>query len=231
MRIHIIIVFAFIGLAAQAQSIVGSDSTWTEEPLEAKRPRFEVPLDSAFVTAEDGTRIYRSVGWGGLGHSPHTATMYAAVLPGLGQIYNKKYWKLPILYGGVAALCYGIHFNGKHYKMYRNAYRDFIIGDPNNTSWIDVCNDKTNLTPEQVQTTYHDWFENILERKRDSYRRYRDLCYFGLVGVYLIQLIDATVDAHFFNFDVSDDLSIQWQPQLRPEPNNSTAGASICITF
>ena len=70
-------------------------------------------------------------------HSPHKATMYSVILPGLGQAYNKKYWKLPILYAGVGALGYAIHFNTKYYKKYKSAYRDWIINDPYSKSYLE----------------------------------------------------------------------------------------------
>ena len=180
---------------------------------------------------EEGNKTIMSVGPGKLGHSPHTATMYAAILPGLGQIYNKKYWKLPLLYGGIGALCYAIHFNGKYYKKYRQAYRDFVIGDPNNKSYEDIVLKKTNLTVEQVETTYKTWFTKVLSNKKDYYRRYRDLSYFGMVGLYVVQIVDACVDAHFFTFDVSDDLSLQWQPTLVPDEYNKGVGATLSLTF
>lgn len=190
------------------------------------------PSDSLVTILPNGDKMIKSVPPFSLGHSPHTATMYAAILPGLGQIYNKRYWKLPILYGGVAALCYSIHFNGKYYKKYRSAYRDFIIGDPNNKSYEDIIIHKTNLTVEDVETTYKSWFTNVLKNKKDYYRRYRDLSYFGLIGLYVLQIVDAAVDAHFYTFDVSDDLSLQWQPTLTPDDTGkSNVGASICIKF
>lgn len=213
-----------------------------QEPNNNDEPRLEgekvdtmfisLPSDSLVTILPNGDKMIKSLPPHSMGHSPHTATMYAAILPGLGQIYNKRYWKLPLLYGGVAALCYSIHFNGKHYKMYRNAYRDFIIGDPNNKSYEDIVIHKTNLTVEEVETTYRTWFTNVLNNKKNYYRRYRDLSYFGLIGLYVLQIVDAAVDAHFYTFDVSDDLSLQWQPTLTPDADGKgNMGASICIRF
>ncbi|MCQ2226392.1 MAG: DUF5683 domain-containing protein [Bacteroidales bacterium] len=186
--------------------------------------------DSMVTILPNGDKLIKSHKWGAMGHSPHTATMYAAVLPGLGQIYNGKYWKLPILYGGIGALCYAIHFNNKKYVTYKNAYRDFLIGDPNNKSYEKLIK-KTGLTLEEIETTHRSWFQGALKSNKDYFRRYRDLSYFGLIGLYVIQIVDAAVDAHFFKFDVSDDLSLEWQPTIVPDMENKSLGASLCITF
>lgn len=194
-------------------------------------------LDSLFIVLPNGDKEIKSLAPGQLGHSPHTATMYAAILPGLGQIYNRKYWKLPLLYGGVGALCYAIHFNGKYYKKYKSYYRDFVIGDPNNKSYAEIFKPnkdgsmRINITIEQAEGQYKSWFTSMLKSKKDYYRRYRDLSYFGMIGLYVVQIVDAAVDAHFFKFDVNEDLSLQWQPTLRQEDLEGNIGASICITF
>jgi hypothetical protein len=145
-------------------------------------------------------------------HSPHKATFYSAILPGLGQAYNKKYWKIPILYAGIGAMGYAIHFNSTYYQKYKNAYRDFLIGDPGNKSYLEVI--PATLTEEDIEGQYSDWFETALENKKTYFKRYRDLSYIGMVGIYLLNLVDATVDAHFYNFDVSDDLSMQIRPVM-----------------
>lgn len=189
------------------------------------------PIDTLILLQHKGEKVIRSISIKDIKHSPHTATMFAAILPGLGQIYNKKYWKLPIVYGGVAALCYSIHFNGENYDLYRRAYRDFIVRDPNNKSYREIVENRTNLTMEDVETTYASWFQNVLKNKKDYYRRYRDMSYFGLVGVYVIQLIDACVDAHFFDFDVDDEISMTWQPTVSPDSSGPYMGASVVITF
>ncbi len=164
-------------------------------------------------------------------HSPHKATFYSAILPGLGQAYNKKYWKIPILYGGIGATVYAIHFNTKYYNIYKSAYRDFLIRDPGNKSYEEVV--PPTLTVEDVETRYADWFERALENKREYYNRYRDLSYIIMAGVYVLNLIDATVDAHFYNFDVSDDLSMRMQPVIiDPDPvSGSKAGISLSLNF
>ncbi|MCQ2203432.1 MAG: DUF5683 domain-containing protein [Bacteroidales bacterium] len=234
--------YAFTILSLLVATLAFAQANNTEAPQDNNEPRLEgekvesvvitIPADTSVLVMPNGDKYIRSIGPHSMGHSPHTATMYAAILPGLGQIYNRKYWKLPILYGGIAALCYSIHFNNKYYKEYKNAYRDFVIGDPNNKSYVYIVEHRTSLTVEEVETTYRSWFQNALKNKKDYYRRYRDLSYFGLIGVYVLQIVDAAVDAHFFTFDVSDDLTLQWQPSLLPEESGKTGiGASLSFTF
>jgi len=130
-------------------------------------------------------------------HSPHKATMYAMVLPGLGQIYNKKYWKVPIVYAGFATLTYFIITNRSEYIKYRDAYDYVTQGDtlfPINNEYV--------LKYNQSQ----------LQNGRDSYRRNLEFSCI-LSGLwYIITVLDATVDAHLFDYDISNDLSIRLKP-------------------
>jgi hypothetical protein len=164
-------------------------------------------------------------------HSPHKATFYSAILPGLGQAYNKKYWKIPIVYAFIGATAYAIHLNSKYYIIYKNAYRDFLIRDPGNKSYADVI--PPILTIEQVETQHAQWFERALENKREYYRRYRDLSYIIMVGVYVLNMVDASVDAHFYNFDVSDDLSMEIRPVLMEQNpvSGNKMGLQLSLKF
>jgi len=149
-------------------------------------------------------------------HSPHKATFYSAILPGLGQAYNKKYWKIPILYAGIGGVIYGLDFNTTNYKKYRRAYRDILIQDPSNKSYLAVL--PPSLREDQVTEggQYADWFQRALESRKKYYKKYRDLSYVGLALVYVLNLVDASVDAHFKTFDVSNDLSLHIEPTITP---------------
>lgn len=136
---------------------------------------------------------------------PKKATWYAVVCPGLGQIYNRSYWKLPILYGGVLSFTYLIGWNGRMYNDYHNAYRDMIDNDPNTNSYIA-------LSPGYNDT--QTWLQSTLKTKMNRYRRARDMSTFGLVALYAISVIDAFVDAHLYDFSVTDDLSMRVEPVI-----------------
>jgi hypothetical protein len=140
-------------------------------------------------------------------HSPRKATIYSAVLPGLGQIYNRKYWKVPIVYGGFVTLGYFINFNNNEYTKYRQAYSDIIDNDPNTNSHMSLKVNPSLLKPENKAD-----YTEALRGAKDGWRRNRDLVVIGTAVFYALNIIDASVDAHFFNFDISDDLAIKWAP-------------------
>ena len=128
-------------------------------------------------------------------HSVQKAILMSMVFPGLGQIYNKKYWKLPIIYGAGGAFAYFVGFNQLKYNKFRDAYKN---GKPGEIYRI-----------EGYPFHYED-----LPRGRDYYRRYRDLSVLGLGAIYFLNIIDAMVDASFFYFDVTDNLSMKLEPEI-----------------
>ncbi len=143
-------------------------------------------------------------------HSPKKATLFSACLPGLGQVYNHKYWKVPIIYAGGAYLIYAFSFNNTQYKRFKNAYIALTDDDPNT---IDEFN---GLVPKD-QLLYY----------KDQYRRNRDLSFIGFFGLYILQIVDASVDAYFFDFDVSDDLSLH----ITPYYNSYSSGLCLNLHF
>ena len=175
-------------------------------------------------------------------HSPHKATLYSALVPGLGQIYNKKYWKLPILYGGIAATVYAIRWNTGQYNDYRNAYVDLTkyleyknqadgagIIEPTSKRYEKIAPD-TDFS--ETSASDDTWFKTTFQNKKDSYKHDRDLSYIILFGVYVLNIIDATVDAHLTNFNINDDLSMNIQPKMNYSPvAGSTLGLSCRINF
>ncbi len=130
--------------------------------------------------------------------SPHKASMYSAILPGLGQAYNRKYWKIPIIYAGFAGLGAMVVFYDNHYHRYRTAFQYRTDGNPNT---LDEFALDPRYTPE-ILTTF-----------KDFYRRHRDRSVIFMVAIYALNIIDATVDAHFLQFDIGDDLSFSIEPE------------------
>ncbi len=124
--------------------------------------------------------------------SPKKAALFSAILPGSGQIYTEKYWKVPIVYGGIITSIYFIEENNKKYKNYKEAaLLSYEIGE------------------NQLGYTYTE-----LKTLKNHYRRNRDVSYFSLLGIYILNIVDASVNAHLYNFDVSDDISINIKPHL-----------------
>lgn len=125
-------------------------------------------------------------------HSPHKAAIYSAILPGAGQVYNKKYWKVPLIYTAFGTGIYFIQYNYKNYIHYREAYKARVDEDP--------------LTIDQYVGLYTD--EN-LKYLRDFYRRNFELSCIVTGAIYILNIIDASVDAHLFYFQVDDDVSLR----------------------
>jgi hypothetical protein len=131
-------------------------------------------------------------------HSPKRALILSFALPGAGQIYNRKFWKLPIVYGGIAGLTYLAIFNGTKYQCYRKSYLAMVDDDP---LTVNTCD------PNQSAAD--------MKLYRDSYRENYEYSVAGLFGFYLLIAADAFVDAHLKNFDIGDDLSLKIKPDLQ----------------
>ena len=131
-------------------------------------------------------------------HSAKKATIMSACLPGLGQAYNKKYWKIPVIYAGFGVLTYFMVQNGTEYRNFREAYNIVATGDTANYDNSYVVRYDGNLTS--------------LQEGRNYYRHNLELTYILSGLLYILNIIDASVDANLYNFDVSDDLSLRFEP-------------------
>ena len=159
---------------------------------------------------------------------PVRATWLSALCPGLGQIYNRRYWKLPIVVGAFVGLSYGTAWNNRMFHDYQRGYRDAMDNDPDTRSYM-------NFFPRTTQESKLDktWLQNVLKRKRDYYRRYRDICIAAMVGVYILNIVDAYVDASLSHFDISPDLSMDVAPAMLEQPTGKrpTLGLQCAINF
>jgi hypothetical protein len=153
--------------------------------------------------------------------SPRKAVIYSAIFPGLGQIYNRKFWKLPIVYGGFVGLTYAITWNNGYYRDYLGAYQDIMDDNPDTNRWH-------NMLPygRDPETTDINWFTGVLQQRKDYFRYYRDLSIIATVGLYLVAIVDAYVDAQLFDFDISPDLSLQVTPAILKEDRSLLKGSS-----
>lgn len=139
---------------------------------------------------------------------PNKATWAGIVFPGGGQIYNHKYWKLPIVYGGFLGCAYALNWNNQMYSDYSQAYLDIMDDDPGTASYEDF------LPPRYNVEANKDYLKRVFKNRRDNYRRQRDMSIFCFIGVYLISVVDAYVDAELSNFDITDDLTVQVRPSI-----------------
>ena len=139
---------------------------------------------------------------------PIRAMWLGLVLPGAGQIYNRKYWKLPIVYGGFLGCVYALTWNGQMFSDYSQAFLDIMDSDPSTKSYEKMLPPRYDITGKEER------FKGIFKSKKDTFRRFRDLSIFAFGGVYLLSVIDAYVDAELSTFDISHDLSLEIQPTI-----------------
>jgi hypothetical protein len=153
--------------------------------------------------------------------SPTKAALMSAVFPGLGQIYNKKYWKLPLVYAGFGISAYYLIKNQRSYKKYLDGF--VVYSNTNRLS--------------SVQEEYFNFREGVdvkatLQNGMNTYRRWRDWSIFSLSLVYFLNIVDATVDAYFFTYDISDDLALQLRPAIiNTEALNGALGLKLSINL
>lgn len=140
---------------------------------------------------------------------PQRAMWLAMVLPGAGQIYNRKYWKLPIFYGGMMGCLYAMNWNNMMYKDYSQAYLDIMDDDPTTQSYNTFLH-----LGRKIDASNEERYKKLFKSRKDKYRRWRDLSFFCLIGVYALSVIDAYVDAELSQFDISKDLSLRVEPAV-----------------
>lgn len=164
--------------------------------------------------------------------SPKKAMWLGIVLPGAGQIYNRKFWKLPIIYGGLVGCVYAMRWNNNMYMDYSRAYLDLMDDDPNTQSYNSFMH-----LGAKIDDSNKARYESIFKRRKDYYRRYRDLSLFCMIGVYALSIIDAYVDASLSQFDISRDLSLHVEPAVirssgsRNPIEGNGLGVNIGLTF
>lgn len=187
-----------------------------------------VKMVQSLVVISDTTQLPMTLESKAFKPNPTKALIYSAIFPGLGQAYNRKYWKLPIVYGGFIGFSYAISWNGRYYTDYSNGYKDIMDDDPETDSW-------KNFLPygQDPETVDKAWLTNVMKRRKDFYRRYRDLSIIGTVAMYALCMLDAYVDAQLFDFDISSDLSLRVEPAIIPKTNYlaSSVGFQCSISF
>ena len=167
------------------------------------------------IMAEANPPLKVQKDWNKWRPDPKRALWLAIVFPGGGQIYNRKYWKLPLIYGGFMGCLYAMSWNNSMYKDYSQAYLDITDNDPGTASYNSFLHLGAQITDKNMKH-YIDVFKN----RRDKYRRWRDLSFFVIVGVYALSVVDAYVDAELSAFDISKDLSLKVEPTII---NNSSS--------
>lgn len=159
---------------------------------------------------------------------PTRAVWMSALCPGLGQIYNRRYWKIPIVIGAYMGLGYATTWNNNMLTDYTRAYRDIMDNDPDTKSYMNFF--PPNTAESSLDKT---WLTNILSSRKNFYRRNRDLCIIAMIGVYLVAMVDAYVDASLSHFDITPQLTMDMAPMLMIDAGATRPGLGLAcaLTF
>ena len=204
------------------QAVAPADSIATADSIAAENKKKLLEITSAPVLKESevpADSLKKEIDQKIWVPNPTKATWLALVIPGGGQIYNRKYWKLPIFYGGFAGCAYALTWNSKMYKDYSTAYKDAMNGNMQSSSITDLLPPGYKISETQLK--------ELLRKRKDTYRRYRDLSIFAFIGVYLLSVIDAYVDAELSNFDITPDLSMKVEPAVIDNRINNSSNRSV----
>lgn len=159
---------------------------------------------------------------------PQRALWLSLIIPGAGQIYNRKLWKIPIVYGGFLGCLYALTWNNQMYSDYSQAYLDIMDDDPNTKSYMNMLPLNYDITGKEDQ------YKDIFKNKKNYYRKYRDMSIFAMIGVYLLSVVDAYVDAELSSFDISKDLGLKIEPAVFNSGRNmanSSVGVQCKLNF
>ena len=209
--VFVLLIISFISSRAQNQfSTSGINDSLPNSKSEA------IAIDKA-LTQKDSLQLAQlsssesktKRNWDTWRPNPKRALWLAIVLPGAGQVYNRKYWKLPLIYGGFVGCIYALQWNNTMFKDYSQAYLDIMDSDPSTESYNQFLHLGTKITSSNIKQ-----YQDIFRRRKDRYRRWRDLSFFCMLGVYALSISDAYVDASLSEFDISDKLSLRIEPTV-----------------
>ena len=218
------ILMTLFALGSSAQTVTDSDSIFVISSDSVLLQEDTAPLDTAIqqelnrlspqLAMPDSTLTLskrQKRDWSTWTPNPKRAIWLALVIPGGGQIYNRKFWKLPIVYGGFLGCIYALTWNNMMYKDYSQAYLDIMDDDPTTASYNKFLHLGRTIDDSNISR-----YKEIFRNRKDKYRRWRDMSFFVMLGVYAISVIDAYVDAELSVFDISKDLSLKVEPAVIP---------------
>ncbi|MBQ8099964.1 MAG: hypothetical protein IJV55_03880 [Paludibacteraceae bacterium] len=225
-RLNFLILLVALPLLAQAQEVEREVYNPHNDTLFTSRH------DSLVITEgnPDAIQVLPKEAWR---PDPYRAVWMGAIIPGYGQIHNRSYWKLPIVYGAFMGCAYAITWTNRQYTDYKTAYRDILVDpnyDPEDASKSYVAILPTGYTVDRMGGRSR--YTTTLQTAQNNYRRYRDISIVATVIVYALSLIDAYVDAQLFDFDISPDLSLNLMPDVPRDPlGTQQAELKIAVRF
>ena len=206
-RLFVIIAMLAMALTGHAQEEAELVNDTLRSDLQTGNDTLRTDEVSIMIDSTKQVKMPRN--WSTWKPNPQRALWLALVLPGAGQIYNRKYWKLPIFYGGFMGCIYALSWNNMMYKDYSQAYLDIMDTDPSTNSYNKFLHLGVQITESNEAR-----FKEIFKNRKDKYRRWRDMSIFVMIGVYALSVIDAYVDAELSEFDISKDLSLEVRPTV-----------------
>ena len=186
----------------------GDSTDWSPDDTILGDTLFSLEDDNGLLLA-DTLVVKPKRDWSTWRPDAKRALWLAIVLPGAGQIYNRKFWKLPIVYGGFVGCAYAMRWNNMMYHDYSQAFLDLSDDDPNTQSYNQFMHLGARLTDSNI-----DRYKTLFKKRKDRFRRWRDMSFFVMVGVYALSVVDAYVDASLSEFDISTDLSMRISPTM-----------------
>ena len=217
-RVGVLLLMLITSLGVRAQEMQEVELSTQEILLTDTISTITVCTDSLIATSDERVRVFNP--------EPMRAVWLSALCPGLGQIYNRRYWKLPIIVGGYMGLAYATDWNNAMLRDYTKAYRDLMDNDPDTKRYMDFF--APGVDESSLSKT---WLESVFQSRRNYFRRNRDLCIIGMVGVYLLAIVDAYVDASLAHFDITPDLSMQWSPVIMQETRSPIPSVGLQMAF
>ena len=217
-------------LALLVQLGLGGSSAYAQNVEQKNHMDMEemsAPVDTFLLAAKSDSLLKLSQPKVRFIPNSNRSVWLAMAFPGAGQIYNRKYWKLPIVYGGFVGCAYALNWNNKMYKDYSQAYLDIMDDDPNTKSYQDFLPLNSSIAGQEER------FKEIFRKRKDVYRRQRDLSIFAFIGVYLLSIVDAYVDAELSDFDISNDIGLRVEPALFDNGHNkyNSVGLQCSLKF
>ena len=229
-RLFVIIAMLAVALTGHAQEEAELVNATPHSDLRSENDTLHTDEVSIMLDSTKQVKVPRD--WSTWKPNPQRALWLALVLPGAGQIYNRKYWKLPIFYGGFMGCIYALTWNNMMYKDYSQAYLDLMDTDPSTNSYNKFLHLGVEITEANENR-----FKQLFKGRKDKYRRWRDMSIFVMIGVYALSVIDAYVDAELSEFDISKDLSLEVRPTVIPNYAGGnplqaqSVGLSCCLNF
>ena len=217
-------------LALLVQLGLGGSSAYAQNVEQKNHMDMEemsAPVDTFLLAAKSDSLLKLSQPKERFIPNSNRSVWLAMAFPGAGQIYNRKYWKLPIVYGGFVGCAYALNWNNKMYRDYSQAYLDIMDDDPNTKSYQDFLPLNSSIAGQEER------FKEIFRKRKDVYRRQRDLSIFAFIGVYLLSIVDAYVDAELSDFDISNDIGLRVEPALFDNGHNkyNSVGLQCSLKF